>query len=60
MFQKAVIKVTGGRDIQVMFNPTEYNLDTGANYSNINVPGMDGPITQYITCLLYTSPSPRD
>lgn len=49
MFQKAVIKVTGGRDIQVMFNPTEYNLDTGANYSNINVPGLDGPITQYIS-----------
>lgn len=49
MFQKAVIKVLGGQDIQVMFNPTEYNLDTGANYSNVNVPGLDGPITQYIS-----------
>lgn len=49
MFQKAVIKVTGGSSIKVMFNPTEYNLDTGANYSNLNVPGLDGPITQFIS-----------
>lgn len=49
MFKKAVIKVSGGKDITVMFNPTEYNLDTGANYSNINVPGLDGPITQFVS-----------
>lgn len=49
MFQKAVIKVTGGLGYPGDVQPTEYNLDTGANYSNINVPGMDGPITQYIS-----------
>ena len=49
MFQKAVIQVSGGSDITVMFNPTEYNLDTGANYSSLNVPGLDGPVTQFIS-----------
>ena len=49
MFQKAKITIEGGGKIPVMFNPTEYSLDTGANYSEINVPGLDGPISQYIS-----------
>jgi hypothetical protein len=48
MYQKAQISVELGETIPVMFNPTEYSLDTGANYSTIQVPGMDGPITQFI------------
>lgn len=48
MFQKAVIEVEKIKKIPVMFNPTEYNLDTGTNYSSITVPGLDGPITQFI------------
>lgn len=32
-----------------MFNPVEYSLDTSVNYSDINVPGLDGPVSQYIS-----------
>lgn len=49
MFQKAIIKVEGGNDIKVMFNPSEYSLDSSVNYSSINVPGLDGPVMQYIS-----------
>jgi hypothetical protein len=49
MFKKAEIDVELGETIKVMFNPQEYNLDTGVNYSNVDVPGLDGPITQYIS-----------
>lgn len=49
MYQRAKIEVESGSDIYVMFNPSEYNLDASVNYSNVNVPGIDGPITQYIS-----------
>lgn len=49
MLEKAEICPELGGNIKVMFNPAEYNLQTGVNYSSINVPGMDGPITQYIS-----------
>lgn len=49
MLEKAEICPELGSNIKVMFNPTEYNLQTGVNYSNVNIPGMDGPITQYIS-----------
>jgi hypothetical protein len=49
VFKKAEILVETGEKIQVMFNPQEYNLDTGANYSQVDVPGLDGPITQFIS-----------
>ena len=48
MFEKAMIMVELGSPIKVMFNPNEYNLDTGAKYSTVEVPGLDGPITQFI------------
>ena len=38
-----------GSSIKVMFNPSEYNLDTSAKYSTVEVPGLDGPITQFIS-----------
>lgn len=49
MLEKAVISVEKGSDISVMFNPSEYDLQTGVNYSSINVPGLNGPITQFIS-----------
>lgn len=49
MLEKAEISPELGSSIKVMFNPAEYSLQTGVNYSNISVPGMDGPITQYIS-----------
>lgn len=49
MYQRAKIITDNLKVIEVMFNPTEYNLDSGVNYSNLNVPGLDGPITQFIS-----------
>ena len=49
MFEKAEILVELGSTIQVMFNPSEYNLDTSVKYSTTDVPGLDGPITQFIS-----------
>jgi Contractile injection system tube protein/LysM domain len=33
---------------QVMFNPTEYDIDRGANYAELDVPGLSTPILQFI------------
>lgn len=49
MLEKAEIDPELGSAIKVMFNPTEYNLQSGVNYGSVNVPGMDGPITQFIS-----------
>lgn len=49
MFQKAVIETETGSTISVMFNPVEYNLSSAANYGSVNVPGLDGPISQFIS-----------
>ena len=40
---------TGSKNIDVLFNPSEYQLTDGASYSEKKVPGLDGPITQYIS-----------
>ena len=46
---KAKLMVEGKNDvIQVEFNPTEYNLSSGIQYSEKSIPGLDGPIGQYI------------
>ena len=39
----------GRSEIEVLFNPSEYQLTDGANYSEKKVPGLDGPIFQYIS-----------
>lgn len=41
-------KEIGSDTIDVLFNPTEYRLSDGATYSEKKVPGLDGPILQYI------------
>lgn len=46
---KAKLIVEGKQKaIQVEFNPAEYNLSSGIQYSEKNIPGLDGPIGQYI------------
>lgn len=35
--------------IDVLFNPSEYQLTDSANYSEKKVPGLDGPVLQYIS-----------
>lgn len=42
-------KEIGVSIINVLFNPSEYQLTDGANYSEKKVPGLDGPILQYIS-----------
>ncbi len=42
-------KETGSNTIDVLFNPSEYQLTDGASYSEKKVPGLDGPVIQYIS-----------
>ncbi|MCC8029308.1 MAG: hypothetical protein LIO75_05890 [Lachnospiraceae bacterium] len=42
-------KETGSKTIDVLFNPSEYQLTDGAFYSEKKIPGLDGPIIQYIS-----------
>ncbi len=51
-FKKAKIKIykeKGSEEVAVLFNPAEYNLAEAANYSEKNIPGLSGPITQFIS-----------
>jgi len=32
----------------VMFNPTDYSIDRGANYAELDVPGLKTPILQFV------------
>lgn len=34
--------------VEVQFNPTEYGIDSGANYAELQVPGLGGPILQFV------------
>lgn len=44
-----IIETENGTDtVQVSFNPMEYNLSKGIQYSEKSVPGLDGPIGQFI------------
>lgn len=42
-------KEVGKTVIEVLFNPSEYQLTDAANYSEKKVPGLDGPILQYVS-----------
>lgn len=42
-------KESGSKTIAVLFNPSEYQLTDGASYAEKKVPGLDGPIIQYIS-----------
>lgn len=42
-------KEVGKSVITVLFNPSEYQLTDGANYAEKKVPGLDGPVIQYIS-----------
>lgn len=34
--------------VEVQFNPTEYGIDRGASYAELPVPGLGGPILQFV------------
>jgi len=42
----APFRAAGG--IQVRFNPTEYTLSRNVNYADVNVPGLETPVVQFV------------
>lgn len=49
---KAIIEVSRSSEpktIKVLFNPNEYNLQTGSNYSWKTIPGLQSPIAQFVS-----------
>ncbi len=42
-------KEIGVSVVDVLFNPSEYQLTDGANYAEKKVPGLEGPVLQYIS-----------
>lgn len=34
--------------IEVLFNPTDLSIDRGANYAEVNIPGLQQPVLQYV------------
>ena len=56
---------TNNKKIYVMYNPESYVQERGAKYSEAPGLASNMPSIQFVhgsseTCLLYTSPSPRD
>lgn len=49
MTEKAVIEVEGGEPIEVMFNPESYQLSQNVSYSEKKIPGLDGPVSQFVS-----------
>ncbi len=53
MAEKAVITVQDGEeantDITVMFNPESYQISHGVSYGEKKIPGLDGPISQFLS-----------
>jgi hypothetical protein len=45
---KAVIKPAGGKDIKVLFNPTQYQVSESNQFSEVAIPGVGAPPLQFI------------
>jgi hypothetical protein len=50
---KAVIQVLDGQGqvkdtIPVLFNPAEYSLEKSNEFANINIPGLESPLLQFV------------
>ena len=46
--EKARITPEGGQPIPVLFNPTQYSLDSSNQIAEIPIPGLGTPILQYV------------
>ena len=50
--EKATIDILGGskagKQIRVLFNPTEYTLDRSNTYKATSIPGLGGPLFHFI------------
>src|SRR5882672_8301783 len=42
------VSVDPPKSIDVLFNPTDYGINRGANYTEMAVPGLSTPILQFI------------
>jgi hypothetical protein len=52
-YKKAMIQVLDGKgnktdEVGVLFNPTEYSLEKGNEFANINIPGLESPLLQFV------------
>ncbi|MFB6155708.1 MAG: LysM peptidoglycan-binding domain-containing protein [Haloferacaceae archaeon] len=36
-------------EVEVLFNPTEYSVDKSVQYGELSLPGMDTPVTQFVS-----------
>jgi len=48
---KATLKNVSGnspKSVDVLFNPTEYSIDRGASFAELQVPGLSTPILQFV------------
>ena len=41
-------KVPTPPSVEVQFNPTEYGIDRGASYAELQVPGLRTPLLQFV------------
>ena len=47
--EKATItNLTRSENVKVLFNPEEYSLNRDINYAQIAVPGLSGPLLQFV------------
>ncbi len=42
------VSVDPETSVEVLFNPTEYGIDRGAKYAELNAPGLKTPIMQFV------------
>jgi hypothetical protein len=51
--KRAFIKPFNGKDegteFEVLFNPAEYSIEKGNNFSSTALPGMSNPVTQFVS-----------
>ena len=40
---------TETEEIEVLFNPTEYSLEKSVQYGEVSLPGLDTPVTQFVS-----------
>ena|SRR5947209_7851305 len=51
MARARLVDISGGREpvqVEVLFNPTEYGIDRGASYAELQVPGLPTPVLQFV------------
>jgi LysM repeat protein len=46
--EKASLQADQEAEIPVLFNPTQYGLDSGNQYAEIGIPGLGAPLLQYV------------